>query len=271
MTVSADYIAKEEAIERKPVELFHLWYATNHWYYTNGNVSVVYGGNTYNPATIKRNSLEKDTQLNVTTMEIEFSYLNNPVVDYLAYNPIDLVWVAITRLFRDQSPLEGGAVFLGQIKEVVFQGNVGKAACVGFEYHLTRPLPKYRYQRQCNWTLFEAGKCQLPLAGYSQVVTVTALDSTGTIVTCSGMTQQVSNYYRYGEMVLNSDRRMITLYSGIEIYLRFKMKDLAVGSTPTIYAGCDGNISTCKNKFGNVINFGGHPYIPLKDIVIWGG
>jgi uncharacterized phage protein (TIGR02218 family) len=271
MTISADYIAKEVAVERKPAELYHIWYATSDWYYTNGDVSVVYGGNTYVPATIKRNSLEKDTQLNVTSMEIEFSYLNNPVVDYLSYNPIDLVWIEVTRLFRDQAPLEGAAIFLGQIKEVVFQGNVGKAACVGFEYYLTHPLPLYRYQRQCNWTLFSVGKCGVSSAGYSQVVTVTALDTTGMIVTCAAMTQKESNYYRYGELVLNGDRRMITLYSATQMYIRFKMKNLAVGSTPTIYAGCDGNISTCKNKFGNVINFGGHPYIPLKDVIIWGG
>jgi len=270
MTVSAEYEAKELAVERKPVELFHIWYSASHWYYTNGDVSVVYGGNTYVPATIKRNALEKDTQLSVTTIEIEFSYLNNPVVEYLAYNPVTLVWVSVTRLFRDQVPLEGASVFLGQIKEVVFQGNAGKAACVGFEYYLNHPMPLYRYQRQCNWALFST-RCTLSTTGRSQVVTVTELSSNGLIVTCSGMTQSDANYYRYGELVLNSDRRMITMYTGTQIYLRYKMKNLAVGSQPTIYAGCDGNITTCSGKFGNVINFGGHPYIPLKDVVVWGG
>jgi uncharacterized phage protein (TIGR02218 family) len=271
MTVSAEYIAKEVAVERKPVELFHIWYASSHFYYTNGDVSVSFGGNTYVPAALKRGSLSKDSQINVTTMEIEFSYLQTPIVEYLAYNPIDLVWVSVTRLFRDQSPLEGASVFLGQIKEVSFQGNSGKAACVGFEYFLNHPMPLYRYQRQCNWSLFSANKCKLSTSGYSQVVTVSAISTDGRIVTCSGMTQNDPNYYRYGELVLNSDRRMITMYTGETLYIRFKMKNLIVGSQPTIYTGCDGNLATCKDKFNNVINFGGHPYIPLKDVVIWGG
>lgn len=270
MTVSATYIAKEVAVERKPVELYHIWYASTHYYYTNGDVSVSFGGQTYVPAALKRGSLQKDTQIGITTMDLEFSYLQSPIVEYLAYNPIVMVWVSVTRLFRDQSPLEGALIFVGQIKEVVFQGNNGKATCVGFEYYLNHPLPLYRYQKQCNWSLFST-QCGLSSSGYTQVVTISAISTDGKVLTCAGMTQKASNYYRYGELVLNSDRRMITMYTGETIYIRFKMKGLIVGSTPTLYIGCDGNIATCKTTFNNVINFGGHPYIPLKDVVIWGG
>lgn len=38
--------------------------------------------------------------------------------------------------------------------------------------------------------------------------------------------------------------------------------DIQVGDTFTIYPGCDKALSTCKNKFNNVINFRGEPFIP---------
>ena len=43
---------------------------------------------------------------------------------------------------------------------------------------------------------------------------------------------------------------------------------ISAGNAFTIYAGCDKTIATCKNKFNNVINFRGEPYIPGLDKVL---
>jgi len=44
--------------------------------------------------------------------------------------------------------------------------------------------------------------------------------------------------------------------------------DLEVGDTFKMYAGCDKTLSTCKNKFANVINMRAEPYIPGIDEVM---
>jgi hypothetical protein len=43
---------------------------------------------------------------------------------------------------------------------------------------------------------------------------------------------------------------------------------MAVGDTYTIYAGCDKQWSTCKNRYGNLVNFRGEPYIPGPDTML---
>ena len=42
---------------------------------------------------------------------------------------------------------------------------------------------------------------------------------------------------------------------------------VAVGDTASVTAGCRKNLTTCKNKFGNVPNFRGYPRIPGADVV----
>ena len=87
-TVSAQYIAKEEAVKRKPVELYHIWRGigdtlnVNTWYYTSGDVAVVYGGNTYVPATLERSLVRYDSQLEVTSLTINVAYVENPVLEF---------------------------------------------------------------------------------------------------------------------------------------------------------------------------------------------
>jgi hypothetical protein len=43
---------------------------------------------------------------------------------------------------------------------------------------------------------------------------------------------------------------------------------LAVGDTYNIVAGCDRLFGTCKNRFNNVVNFRGEPYIPGQDVIL---
>lgn len=40
---------------------------------------------------------------------------------------------------------------------------------------------------------------------------------------------------------------------------------IQVGDTYTAVAGCDKELTTCRDKFGNVINFGGFPTIPGRN------
>jgi hypothetical protein len=47
----------------------------------------------------------------------------------------------------------------------------------------------------------------------------------------------------------------------IELHLRMPF-NVEVGDTGTIIPGCNKTILDCGNKFGNVLNFQGHPYIP---------
>jgi hypothetical protein len=44
--------------------------------------------------------------------------------------------------------------------------------------------------------------------------------------------------------------------------------DVAVGDKAIVLVGCDGLLSTCRDKFNNVLNFGGDPYAPSAQAII---
>ena len=43
---------------------------------------------------------------------------------------------------------------------------------------------------------------------------------------------------------------------------------IAGGDQFTIVAGCDRTHTTCRDKFSNILNFRGEPYIPGQDFVL---
>jgi uncharacterized phage protein (TIGR02218 family) len=71
-------------------------------------------------------------------------------------------------------------------------------------------------------------------------------------------------FFKGGEIVRTSDgeRRLIVQQIGTLLTLNFPFKDMDVGDSVEVFAGCDRTVETCKAKFSNVVNFGGHPLIP---------
>jgi len=175
----------------------------------------------------------------------------------------DIVWIEISRLFRDQDPLEKSVIFIGQIKSVSFKGVAAEAECVGFEHFLKMGVPLWRYQLNCNHKLFDAG-CGLVKATYKVTATVT-LDATKTVLTSATFGGYDAGYFVGGLVEFEGERRTIVAYSGNTITLNFKMINLAGNDSVDAYPGCDGRIETCRDKFDNIDNFLGFPFIPQEN------
>ena len=60
------------------------------------------------------------------------------------------------------------------------------------------------------------------------------------------------------------ERRSIKENSGTTVTVTAFPLGITDGKTEvTMYAGCDHTHGTCKNKFNNIVNYGGQPYIPI--------
>jgi len=261
--VTAAYEAKEEAIQRKPAELYHIWKlnADVHYRYTSGDVAVTYLGNAYTPATIQRGPVQYDTKLEASSLTVNAARVTTPFIEYLAVNPLDLYWIEVLKLFRDQVPLEASVIFVGQIKTVGFKGIATQIDCTGFEAYLQRKIPSFRYSPSCNWTLYDS-KCTIDKTLYKADAVIT-LSANGLTLTSATFGLQADDYYTYGYAEFGDAKRMITSHVSDVIELNYKIPDLVNGDTVTVYAGCDLSIEMCRDKFSNVVNFGGHPYIPI--------
>ena len=263
--VTQKYIDKEEAILRQPVELYHIWQdGGSHWRHTSGDVDVVYSGNVYSRAAIERGTVQYDSKLEISTLSIQVKALADPVIKYLARNPLGVYWIEVLKLFRDQTPYEASVIFLGQIRSVSFKGLQGNIECAGFEVYLNRSIPKFRYQTSCNYILLD-DYCGLNKTDYDLSVTLTDVRNNGLQLTSLAFGTKPDDYFKFGYAESGDDKRMITYHVGNVIKLRYNIPDLAVGSTITIYAGCDLRPETCRDKFNNLANSLLFPYIPLDN------
>lgn len=261
---SEEYIAEEEATKRRPAELYHIWRDEGeHWRYTSGDVTITYDGNDYVPATLERSESAYDSKLEAVSMEIQAAYVTDFILEYIAVNPVEVLWISVVKLHRDQDPLEVSVVFVGQIKDVSFKGLQAKVNCVGFESFLKKAVPRWRYQLTCNHVLFNE-QCSLIKEDY-KIEAVVTLDSTKTVVSSAAFALQDDGYFIGGELVFGVESRTITAHVGTNVTLIYRMKELEDSDTVEAYPGCDGRLETCRDRFDNVVNSLAFPFIPTEN------
>lgn len=263
--ISQAYINKEELSQRRPVELYHIWRKdeSEHWYYTSGDIIINFDGVDYVPAAIKRTFPRYDSQLDVTEMDIITSYISEPTAQFISINPIEILWVSVMKLHRDQSPLEADVIFIGQIKQVQFKGIKAISKCVGFEHFLKKTIPQWRYQLTCNHQVFDS-KCTIDSDLY-KVTAVVAIDSTKTILSATEFEAEVDSFFTGGQIKFGNNYRTIVAHSGVEITLMYGMTDLIDGDSVDAFPGCDGRAETCRDKYDNVVNGLWFPFIPVEN------
>ena len=112
-------------------------------------------------------------------------------------------------------------------------------------------------------------KCKVNLENYKASGTVLEIISSDCIVGNHRENRSVPvGYYKYGTIkFLSGKLRGFTIQIKDEVdgkvYLLRNTKLIEVGDSYEIFAGCNKTLSVCKNKFNNVVNFRGEPYINI--------
>jgi uncharacterized phage protein (TIGR02218 family) len=261
---------------RKPAEIYRFWNTNNVYYYTSSDTTITYDGNDYTPALIKRTGTRQSLDLTVSKVTLNIDYSQPVVSEFLGQSPLDLTFMEIKRVFRDQTVKEGLAVFIGVINGVSFQGMQCRVDCLGIEKLLRQKVPRLRYQAKCQLTLYGT-MCGVTPATYGVTGTVVSVASNGLSFVLSEASAYADDYFNLGYAEKSgSPAKMIVDHSGSTILLRQVMVGLVASDTITIYPGCDKLMSTCSSKFNNLGNddldrFLGYPYIPDSNPAMWKG
>jgi len=267
-TQSGEFLAKEEGAQRQPAELYHIWRNSTHYRYTSGDVAIVYNGETYSPATIQRQKVSYDQKLEVNTLVIQASRVTDPVLEFLAISPVDLVWVSVHKIHRDMLIEETSNVFVGQINKISIRGSEVQINCVGFEQYLKQVVPRYRYGPGCQHTLFD-DRCGVDINSFSDNVVLDNVADDGVTIISTSFVLQDNDYYTFGYLVWGDYKRMIISHIEDTIKLRYLIPGLVSGETALVTAGCDKTRTTCESRFNNLINQLGFPDIPSDNPATW--
>lgn len=252
--------------------------------YTDSNTKVSYAGLTYDPYPIKRSKISFSSDLKVDQTNLTFAKswgLDNAIVKDV-FSGSD---VQITRVNLDLPDTDNLLLFDGEVSDFQLDELNATVRCQTLDF-LNLELPKREHQTACNWSVYDTF-CGLTIADWTESHKIrntnrnflisTTLAGTTFDDTLGGIVDTTfeDQYWRGGFIKSTSGAndqliRHITNHVGVTVNVLPPFPFDFVEDTDTFDSvpGCDHSITDCEDKFNNLINYGGFPFIPNQDSVI---
>jgi len=158
----------------------------------------------------------------------------------------------------------------GGFGEVSHDGTIFRVGVKSSSAALNKDIGQI-YQRQCPAQLGDA-HCRVDLASADHSVSTVVLVARQEVVTTAAL-DLPSGWFSGGLLNSNGVAGAIKDDQTIDGARRIILWDvvpggLLAGEPVTLIAGCDHRAQTCKDKFSNLINFQGFPFLPEREILI---
>ncbi|BCO30117.1 hypothetical protein TspCOW1_02200 [Thiohalobacter sp. COW1] len=251
---------EQSAHDGEPQELYRFAQGTQRWLYTSGQVAVDYQSETYQPATISRGRLEQGNELARLGVEIRMPRDLAVASLFIAAPPEGVVSLTLYR--RHAGDPEFITYWKGRVAGSRLSGAEATLKCEPIASSLKRPGLRACYQLLCRHVLYSSG-CGALKDSFRVDGTVAAV--TGVTVQVAIAASQPDGYFVGGMLATPTGARMIVAHTGVDLTLVAPMLGLAAGDAVQLYAGCDHTMNHCSSRFANLDNFGGFPFIPVKN------
>ncbi|NLW82309.1 MAG: hypothetical protein GXY42_11650 [Desulfovibrionales bacterium] len=263
----------------RPAELFRFVHGTQVWAYSSGP-EVEYNGETYVSLPVGRAEIEQTSEVFRAGLDITVPRPCEVSRLFSLGNPSAVVTVTV---FRQHIGGTGVIVYWkGRIVSVSWPDSiVATLSCESVFTSLRRPGLRARYQRMCRHALYEPS-CGVDRTAFAVVGVITAADASGRNMTVLEAAAFAAGYFTGGYIHLpDGAMQFIEGHSGSSIALGAPTKQITAlaalsgygkgygevygGAKVTLYPGCARTRDVCKNKFSNILNFGGWPWIPSRN------
>lgn len=201
------------------------------------------------------------------------TFMGVPILQVAHNGGLDGARLRLERVFM-ASPGDTSAgtllLFEGRVSDVQVSRSEAKLTVKSDLELLNIKLPRNLYQPGCLHTLFDAG-CGLIKSAWGVAGTVSAGSTVGSI-NCS--LANAAGYFDAGTITYSSGpnagvTRTIKRYTPGNVALSLPLKAVPVaGDAFLAYPGCDKAQATCTNKFSNLANFRGFPYVPIPETAL---
>jgi uncharacterized phage protein (TIGR02218 family) len=254
--------------------------------YADADIDVTLGGNLFSSKQILFSVGSIRTVIGVEVDELSLNVWANasdtlsgvPFFQALHNGALDGAVVKVERVFMAPPDPSVGLIrwdtslgslirFLGRVSDFEV-GATQAAITVKSEFEILNvQLPRNLYQPGCIHTLYDTG-CTLSKAAFGANSSAAA-GSTRLVI--QSTLAQAAGYFDLGIVTFTSGpntgvSRTVKSFAGGVLTLVYPFASTpAVGNTFTAYPGCDKLQATCLNKFANLANFRGFPYVPVPE------
>lgn len=264
--------ANETGVETgQPIELYEFVIGSTRTRMTSSenDVTIPSTSETFTATAIKRGELvEKINDPATNRLSVELPADNAFVTQFRNISPGNRAILSIFRMHRGDL---GGSdekitIFKGTIRNVSYINNGRETVLhiLPITSAYSRAIPRKMYQGLCNHMLYDA-RCTISKddASFKFIGNVSAVS--GSILTVDGAAafDPLTDFFQSGYVEFNNDFRTITFQSNNNLTLITPFLNSPLGSNVIARAGCKHRVTTdCTNKFNNLVNFGGFPFVP---------
>ncbi len=252
----------------RPIELFQFDVGATTYRYTSATGDVVFASFTWTALPgLRRNKIVKSSESRQSRIELEIPTSNDIPQLFLGIQPAVSVNVTISRIHEVMSPSGALVIFKGVVSSSQSKDEISTLLLTPFNEIFNREFPRNTYQGLCNHVLYDS-RCQVVAGSFDLVASVTAQANNGGTISVAGagsVVDPTGSKPFQGGYVINADGddfRLILDQIGDDLTLLLPFRNSVLSTTVTVQQGCDHSLTTCRDKFSNVVNYGGFPYIP---------
>jgi uncharacterized phage protein (TIGR02218 family) len=262
----------------EPVNLYQFRYgpgANDVFCYADCEEEVVFNGLTFIPTPIDRDNITSKTSLDKAELEIRTLQDTQLANLFRYYPPSEVVTLVIFQGHNQDISQQWLAAWSGRVLGFKIDGNMAHYTCLPVSTSMQRPGLRRHYQYGCPHLLYGqgAGRCNANKAAATITRTVSALFSNAIELPNSWETDSARKLKYANGMIewtgggRTERRTILDIQSDNRLLLSGPVRNLTVGATVSISLGCNHKMDDCASLHNNIVNFGGQPYIPLKNPV----
>jgi len=251
--------------DSQPAELYQFRLAAEQFNYTTAEGGVTWQAVAYSPVILQRARISISREVRKSELGVQMPASDPLAQRFRTYPPDGTMTLTVLRIQIADGVEETRLLFKGRVVGAAFSDN-GEIATLrvrSLESGLTRGVPRFVYSGLCNHVLYDANcKVDRELFKFTgNVIAETGSDITVQNVSTQGADWAVAGYVQIGAAVIDGIR-FVRQQSGDTLTLLLPFENSVLGSPVTVYSGCAHDVATCRDKFANVVNFGGFPYVP---------
>ena len=272
------YSALESSRARgRPAELYYFRFGTDptaFYAYTDVEDAVVYGGVTYQPIPIKRGAIVASGSLDKSRMSVRVPLGSEIAEIFRVFPPGQVVTLTIRGGHLSDTDMEFPVIWVGRVLQCSRNdenGPEGDLTCEPASTSMRRSGLRRHYQLSCPHVLYEQGDglCNANKVAATITRNITSLTHTA-LTFAAGWNGAIDTLKYVGGIVswvtpFLREQRTILRVSGDTLRLTGPTTGLVVGNAVDIILGCNHQMGDCETLHNNILNYGGQPYIPLKN------
>lgn len=259
-----------DSIERsnydgEPIALYDFSIGNAYWHYTSEEIDVWARGRIYRAIPISDSGSVQSGDTQNDDLRVTLPAAEPFVRLFLETQPAEGLWLTARRMHRGNTE--------APVHWVGFAPNVKLVDSLTAEVTLKMLVSTFKrsglrlsWSRQCPHALYDQN-CRAQKELFSTAAQVDRIE--GSSIVCGAVADRPTGYYSHGliewEIIPGvTERRSIDWHEENRLSIFGTTSGLRVGTPITVYAGCNRTSNQCKDKFNNLLNYGGFPHLPGK-------